>query len=300
MAESTKNRPWNRARTNDEFLAELYEIRKDVEPLDEYVTRSEKIRFKCLKCGNIFITTPVLILKGRQCDNCRPRKIKYDLTGKKFGYLKVIKLDETKHNSNRNYWLCECKCGKTTSVSTSKLNSGYTRSCGCYGLEQRIKATKKYNKYDISKEYGIGYTNNTNREFYFDLDDYDKIKCDCWNETPFGYITNSNGSFMHRLIMNCENGLVIDHINHNKRDNRKNNLRACTQMENNLNTGIKSTNTSGKTGVQWEKRFNKWRSRIIYNGKDIHLGLFDNYEDAVKAREDAEIKYFKEFRYKGE
>lgn len=165
--------------------------------------------------------------------------------------------------------------------------------------------SKKYNVFDLSNEYGIGYTTNTNIPFYFDKDDYDKIKTYAWREDiNSGYIVSSSRTsiiYIHRIIMNCcERKQEVDHINHNKADNRKQNLRICTHQQNNCNKPKTKLNTSGHVGVMWEKRFNKWRARIFNNGKDIHLGLFDNFEDAVAAREMAEIKYHKEFRYKGE
>jgi len=90
----------------------------------------------------------------------------------------------------------------------------------------------------------------------------------------------------------------VDHINGLKYDNRKKNLRICTRNQNEMNKGLRSNNTSGCTGVVWNKRDNKWEARIGVNNKKIILGLFTNYDEAVKTRQDAEIKYFKEFRYK--
>ena len=63
------------------------------------------------------------------------------------------------------------------------------------------------------------------------------------------------------------------------------------------NTRLKSNNTSGVTGVNWDKRYNKWEARIKKDYKQIHLGYFNDFEDAVKARKDAEKKYFGEFAY---
>lgn len=299
-----RDRPWNRARTNEEFLSELYEFRQDVEPLDLYPgSRVKKMHFKCLNCGNIFETTPVLILKGRKCENCKPRTIKYDLTGKKFGMLTVIGVDKGKNDFNKIYWNCVCDCGNYVSASTSSLKDGSTASCGCKRAITLRNKTKKYNEYSMCEDYVIGYTTNTNKEFKIDKEDFEKIKNNAWRESPYGYIISSCKSqniYMHRIIMDCPDNYEVDHINHNKMDNRKSNLRVCSHQQNNYNKVISKYNTSGHTGVQWEKRFNRWRSRISVNGKDIHLGLFKEYEDAVKAREEAEIKYYKEFRYKGD
>lgn len=83
----------------------------------------------------------------------------------------------------------------------------------------------------------------------------------------------------------------IDHINQIKTDNRISNLRDVSNRQNSLNKGIISTNTSGKTGVCFHKQTGKWLSRIKIRGKQKHLGLFEEFEDAVRAREEAELKY---------
>lgn len=230
--------------------------------------------------------------------------IKYDLTGQTFGYLKVIGLDEQKSGKDGIYWKCKCKCGKETSVCTYNLRSNHTTSCGCKRIENVRKARKKYNDYDLSGEYGIGYARNTNAQFYFDKEDYNKIKDYCWNQNNSQYITTNikhKNTMFHRLIMSCENNTVeIDHINHNVVDNRKENLRICDRSENARNRGLQSNNTSGCAGVGFVNNIKKWRARIKIYGKEIHLGYFEKYEDAVKARKEAEIKYYGEFRYKEE
>jgi hypothetical protein len=93
--------------------------------------------------------------------------------------------------------------------------------------------------------------------------------------------------------MNAKDGDVIDHINHIEWDNRKSNLRFCTDHENVCNKRIAKNNKSGKTGVYKSK--NKWRAVVFYNGKNIHLGTFDTFEKAVEARIAKEIEMFGEF-----
>ena len=64
-----------------------------------------------------------------------------------------------------------------------------------------------------------------------------------------------------------------------------------------MNKGIRSDNTSGVTGVIWYKNKNKWRAEIFVNNNCVSLGYYNKLEDAVKARKDAEEKYFGEFSY---
>ena len=83
----------------------------------------------------------------------------------------------------------------------------------------------------------------------------------------------------------------IDHINHDNSDNRISNLRDVTQKENSKNASMSKNNTSGHTGVYWEKLISKWRAAIFSDGKRIHIGVFRHKKDAVAARKAAEIKY---------
>jgi hypothetical protein len=90
----------------------------------------------------------------------------------------------------------------------------------------------------------------------------------------------------------------VDHINGNSLDNRIKNLRLATYSENGMNrVSLSRRNTSGFTGVYWNKRDKRWVARINPNRKQIHLGNFINKEDAIQARIEAEKKYFGEFRH---
>ena len=103
---------------------------------------------------------------------------------------------------------------------------------------------------------------------------------------------------LHRIIMKQPVGMQVDHINRIRFDNRRDNLRVATNQQNQMNTGIRSDNSSGVVGVSWYKRGKKWYAQIQINGEKKHLGYFKEKKDAINAREEAEIKYFKEFRAK--
>ena len=83
----------------------------------------------------------------------------------------------------------------------------------------------------------------------------------------------------------------IDHINGDATDNRIENLRDVSNQENQRNKSRQSRNTSGVTGVHWHKRDKKWIARIKVDKKDLYIGMFDTFEEAVAARKEAEIKY---------
>lgn len=138
-----------------------------------------------------------------------------------------------------------------------------------------------------------------------DNEDYDYLSGIKWSRTgpidsPYVYASchsNGNAGLMHRFIMKPSKGDVIDHINHNTLDNRKCNLRVGTQSQNLMNMGMRSDNTSGVTGVSFEKWSSKWRASIQVDKKSIKLGRFTSMEQAIEAREKAEKIYFGDHAY---
>lgn len=228
-----------------------------------------------------------------------------DLTDMKFGRLTALKRVEdyiSPNGTHKIQWLCKCECGNETVVLGQSLTGNLIKSCGCLQKEMghvRGKERKKYNQYDLSGEYGIGYTSK-GESFCFDLEDYDKIKEICWFITSNGYVKGrdtNTGKYlsMHRFVMDCPNNMVVDHIDHNTTNNRKNNLRICTQHENTMNCKIPTNNTSGTKGVSYDSFYQKWNASIRINYKNKNLGYFDSIENAIKARREAEKKYFGEY-----
>lgn len=223
-----------------------------------------------------------------------------ELTGQRFGNLVVESLYDIQNRCTR--WLCKCDCGNETVVVGARLKRNDIKSCGCLRDKMTSERSKKYNTYDLSGEYGIGYTSK-GEEFYFDLEDYNKIKDYCWYIRGDGYVMtniyseNRTIGFHQIIICDAKGILLVDHRNHKKYDNRKSNLRTTTPSQSVMNRGLSSNNTSGATGVGWVKSKQKWRARINVSKKEISLGLFSNFEDAVKARKKAENKYFGEFSY---
>lgn len=245
-----------------------------------------------------------------------------NLIGQKFERLTVVKRGDDiicPSGKKDSAWWCLCDCQlslpeemqKLVLIRQSSLVTGGTKSCGCIRREIIIESNKngkKYNKYDLSGDYGIGWTSNTNEEFYFDLEDYDKIKNYCWFEHKcetndgIGYIKsndeNNRTIELHRLVMGIfDINIRIDHIKHRLNDNRKSQLRIATGQENSFNQKLNKNNTSGVTGVYWKERDKKWIATIGLNYKKIHLGQFTNKADAIRARREAEERYFGEWSY---
>jgi len=97
---------------------------------------------------------------------------------------------------------------------------------------------------------------------------------------------------MHRLINQTPEGADTDHINRNKIDNRRGNLRTVTRSQNNMNTGLWKHNTSGVKGVTWDKFRYKWIAQIHIKGKHIHLGRYEELDSAKLARKQGEESYY--------
>ncbi len=152
---------------------------------------------------------------------------------------------------------------------------------------------------EIKKDYAEIILKNTYAEEVarakIDIDDIEKVKKYKWYKNAHDYVESKQGKkriLLHELVFGKKEGYIIDHINRNKLDNRKINLRYATISQNGMNKKIQSNNTSGYTGVYWDKSRDKWIASIQINSKQIYLGRYDDINDAIKARKDAEIKYF--------
>jgi hypothetical protein len=100
---------------------------------------------------------------------------------------------------------------------------------------------------------------------------------------------------IHRLLLQPPTGLVCDHINGDKLDNRRANLRVTTQSNNRRNSVGKRTNTSGFKGVVWAAFNNKWRAQIFPNGKTVSIGYFDDPAEAARAYDARARQLYGEF-----
>lgn len=237
-------------------------------------------------------------------------KTQKNLIGQRFGRLLVIKQSEDHiqpSGRRRAMWECLCDCGNVKDVRGDSLTSGAVVSCGCFQRENAklttYKSQKEYNTYNLLGEYGIGYTFK-GEEFYFDLEDYDKIKDFCWYiDSNAKYVkSNKPGGgvvYLHRIIMNAPENKDVDHIRgrNTRNDNRKNNLRICDHFRNCENRDKQSNNTSGVKGVTWNSHLCKWETRITINNQTIKLGYYKDLNIAKRIREQAEEEYFGQYSY---
>jgi hypothetical protein len=133
-----------------------------------------------------------------------------------------------------------------------------------------------------------------------DDEDFEKLSKYSWHLGARGYACRAVRSgkkttqvLMHREILNVPTGMETDHVNRNKLDNRRSNLRICTSTQNKQNQPAKPYNTSGLKGVS--KRFGKWSARIKVDKKQITLGWFSTAEEAARVYDVAARKYHGEF-----
>ena len=168
-------------------------------------------------------------------------------------------------------------------------------------MEEQFKNIENFSKYQISNLGNVKslwnntekilntVTNKNNGYVYIGLKDDDG---------------NRKTLSVHRLVAknfvdNPDNKNEVDHIDGNKINNNVNNLRWSTHTENNRNKAPQRNNTSGYSGITWMTRKNKWRVRIKVDKKELHLGLYSSFDDAVRVRKEKEKEYFKGFTYGG-
>ena len=281
-----------------------------IKEIDPYVSpkgkKDRRVLCSC-DCDGKEVEVSLGNLKKGYTKSCgcikKPIKIKV-VPGEKYGRLTVIKEVETRVMPNgrkERYVLCSCDCdGKEVIVSLRSMRQGSSTSCGCIAKETASKTKKKKNKYKINGDGTVtGYTLK-GEEFYLDEEDLPKIEYYCWGITSRGYVSTRNPATgkdlrLHRFIMECPDDMIVDHINRNPLDNRKENLRICTQSENTKNKSKQHNNKSGVVGVHWDKQNSKWKAEISIKGKKKSLGYFSNKQDAIEARLKAELEHYGTF-----
>lgn len=215
-----------------------------------------------------------------------------DMTGRKYGRLTAIGLDRIENG--HTFWKFRCDCGKTVVIDGWGARSGKIKSCGCFNAE-RIKKQRKFNEYKIVDGY-VKVKLNDENYMLCDIEDWERLNGHYWFMNDAGYAvceTMKTGTLrFHKLVTGTTAEVIIDHINRNKLDNRKCNLRIATASVNAINRGLQSNNTTGYKGVYFDKRRRVWKAWVKVSGKLITLGSYPKKEEAIAARKAGEEKYY--------
>ncbi len=203
----------------------------------------------------------------------------------------------------RTEWLCRCSCGTEKWVATGRLNSNNPGSCG--------HVCPNYFRLLHDKNGPYVEVLLTNEKWT--LVDWDlwvnKLIMYRWFSDPSTdlhyYVKTTINGFngkkgkhniqMHRMILGAE-GKVTDHKDRNTLNNRSNNLRVATHVENRINCGSRSDNTSGFLGVSFCNLKKKFYAQMTYNKKKVLCRMFDNAEDAAKCYAEYVKRYHGEFK----
>lgn len=203
----------------------------------------------------------------------------------RIGMLTVL---ERKKIKNKYYYLCKCECGNTKWIRSDSLTKkNFTASCGCLSKNTQFKAKDiTNNKY--GKLTAIEPVDSKNKKSITW-----KCICECGN-MYFAELENlTSGKVKSCGCLVAETNII--NVNKAFKANADKNIKDNTNIALiSRETPIKS-NTSGVTGVRWDKSRNKWVASIIFKKKTYYLGRYKNKEDAIKARKEAEEKYFKSF-----
>ena len=162
----------------------------------------------------------------------------------------------------------------------------------------RIFARTRYDETEIIADGAVAYVvlrDNQGLEAgraVIDSEDVAKIKGYKWHFSNTGYAATGNHILMHRLINGTPKGVLTDHINRDKLDNRKANLRNSDSFDNVFNRGVVATSKSRIRGVYYHKQAGKWTAEITHRKKRYRMGLFNTQEEA-KIAYDEQVEIIK-------
>jgi hypothetical protein len=144
----------------------------------------------------------------------------------------------------------------------------------------------------ILRELAISSTKFENLYALVSDEDFEFLSSMKWYVNNHGYVYTSAWSRtikkpiitkLHRLVTNAPNGLEVDHINRDKLDNRRENLRLCSHAENMRNRSVQKNNKTGYKGITYSKERNKWQVHVYPNGRARAVGRFKDFDLAVVA-----------------
>lgn len=226
-----------------------------------------------------------------------------DLRGERFGTLTVVREHTERSKHNQRLWVCSCDCGSQTVILQHSLVTGNTnrcakhpknewRDCGDY-VELDVSTKKHPNTFTkISKddlEKCLSFKKKGSRLRWMVCDNHEGK----WSKYV---LATDRKTHLHRWIVDLNDpNLIVDHLNGDGLDNRRENLRVCTRAENNKNMRKRNDNSSGYTGVHLEAGSGLYVAKIQVGGKVHFLGRFDRLDQAnIAYRSAAKVLGFSE------
>ena len=215
---------------------------------------------------------------GKKKKNCGCGIRKTGLLGKEYGKLVITDESPRTTKTGKRTVLCKCSCGtENLEVRLNNLTSGNTTSCGCQAGTHGMTHTRTYSIWEGMKrrcrpDLAESFPYHAGKGITY---------CEAWEK--FENFYNDMGQ--------APDGMSLDRIDVNG-NYCKDNCRWATNSVQGYNKGLDPNNTSGKSGVSFYKQQGKWSAEIHVNNEHIRLGMFVNLEDAIKAREEAELKYY--------
>lgn len=239
----------------------------------------------CARCSFPFTPTGT---SQKYCDDCKPIVIKET---KERWY--------TRNNSNAykpkkiNYCVA---CGEKAASSfndTWYCNKHWLRMYNNGTLEPQRKSRNKFIEHDSFVEV----ITTKGEVIIISKSDLHVVSKYTWCLSKTGYpVANINNKVikLHRYILSPSENQIVDHINGNTLDNRRENLRFCTSSQNAKNCKLSKNSSLPYPGIKITAD-GKFKARITVNRKEIHLGHFSTLDEAIQARKSAELKYYGEF-----
>lgn len=217
-------------------------------------------------------------ITGKKKKNCGCGIRKTGLEGAQYGKLTLVDESPKKDDSGIRIVSVKCSCGTDSFyVRLNNLTSGNTTSCGCQQGTHKMSNTRTYQIWEGMKrrcrpDLAETYPYHAGKGITY---------CDEWSKFE---------NFFSDMGEAPEN-MSLDRIDVNG-NYEPSNCRWTTNSVQGYNKGLDPNNTSGKSGVSFYNQQGKWSAEIHVNNEHIRLGMFMNFEDAVKAREAAELKYY--------
>lgn len=201
--------------------------------------------------------------------------------GQIFGRYTVLDVFQ---EDGRTFFLAKCTEGHERKVRSDSLKRNSHKCFECDRRNELYKSSE-YNSWDSM----LQRTRNTNSPSYYKYGGVGITCIDAWA------LPNGDGfKNFYDYMGPCPEGMTLDRWPDKYGNYEPGNVRWATNSEQGYNQKKRSTNTSGRTGVNWDKERDRWNATITFNNKTIHIGRFDSFEKATAAREEAELKYFGE------